>query len=169
MRAVAAEGFTNEELAGLYTRYGFLLQRRCRALLRDHAAADDALQDAFVKILQAGDGLREADNPVAWMYRVVDRCCFDSLRRARVRRTEPIDEEQHSSGVHPAVDHEMRNAALKILHELTEPEYEVAVLAYIDGVNQTEIASMLGLSRPTIWKRLTAVRERAARLLGGAR
>jgi DNA-directed RNA polymerase specialized sigma24 family protein len=65
------------------------------------------------------------------------------------------------------VDHEARNAALLILHELTEPEYEVAVLAYIDGVNQTEIAARLGLSRPTIWKRLTAVREHAARVLGG--
>jgi RNA polymerase sigma-70 factor (ECF subfamily) len=166
MRAPAG-GLTNEELADLYRRFGFLLQRRCRTLLRDEAAAADALQDAFVKFIRAGDALREAENPVAWMYRVVDRCCFDQLRRAKRRRAEPIEDHEDAAGSHPGVDHEARNAALLILHELTEPEYEVAVLAYVDGVNQTEIAARLGLSRPTIWKRLTAVREHAARVLGG--
>jgi RNA polymerase sigma-70 factor (ECF subfamily) len=166
-----ASGLTNAELSDLYRRYGFLLQRRCRTLLRDEAAAADALQDAFVKFLQAGAALRAAENPVAWMYRVVDRCCFDQLRRAKRRRSEPFDESQEAGCAdvaHPGVDVEARDAVLQLLHQLPEPEYEVAVLAYIDGVNQTEIASMLGLSRPTIWKRLTAVRERAARLLAGA-
>jgi predicted DNA-binding protein (UPF0251 family) len=36
----------------------------------------------------------------------------------------------------------------------------------VDGMNQTDIAATLGLSRPTIWKRLTAVRERVTRLVG---
>jgi len=166
---VATGELTNDELADLYRRYGFLLQRRCRAILRDEAAAADALQDAFVKFLQSGDALRAAENPVAWMYRVVDRCCFDHLRRAKRRRAEPIDEAEGAAiPAHPGVDHEARDAALRILHELTEPEYQVAVLAYVDGANQTEIANMLGLSRPTIWKRLTAIRDRAAQLLGGA-
>jgi RNA polymerase sigma-70 factor (ECF subfamily) len=167
MRALAG-GLTNDELADLYRRYGYLLQRRCRTLLRNEAAAADALQDAFVKFIQAGDALRAADNQVAWMYRVVDRCCFDQLRRAKHRRAEPIEDHEDAAQRHPDVDLVARNAALRILHELTEAEYEVAVLAYVDGINQTEIANRLGLSRPTIWKRLTAVRERAARVLGGA-
>src|SRR5580704_7734522 len=164
---VGAAALTNDDLADLYRRYGFLLQRRCRTLLRDEAAAADALQDAFVKFIGASGELRAAENPVAWMYRVVDRCCFDQLRRAKHRRAEPIDDDESLAAAHPGVDHEARNAALRILHELTESEYEVAVLAYVDGINQTEIASRLGLSRPTIWKRLTAVREHAARVLGG--
>ena len=39
------------------------------------------------------------------------------------------------------------------------------MLSYVDGEPQTVIASRLGLSRPTIWKRLLSIRERAARLL----
>jgi RNA polymerase sigma-70 factor (ECF subfamily) len=162
-------GLTNHELADLYRRYGYLLRRRCRVLLRDDAAAQDALQDAFVKILQAGEGLRTAQNPLAWTYRVVDRCCFDQLRRTRLRRAEPLEDHEEGIACHPAVDAEMRNALLRVLHELTESEYDVAVLAYVDGLHQTDIAAMLGLSRPTIWKRLTAVRQRAARVLGGDR
>lgn len=162
----SAAGFTNEELGDLYRRYGFLLQRRCRTILRSDAAAADALQDAFVKFLHASETLKAAENPLAFMYRVVDRCCFDQLRYTKRRRDEQLEQHQDSAAVHPGVDHEARNAALHVLAELSEPEYEVAVLAYVDGINQTEIATMLGLSRPTIWKRLTAVREHAARVLG---
>ncbi|WP_394838564.1 RNA polymerase sigma factor [Pendulispora rubella] len=157
---------TNEELAELYRRYGYLLQRRSRTLLRDPAAAEDALQDAFVKIIHARSELTTVENPVAWMYRVVDRCCFDQLRRRKLRRTEPLDDHENEPHLRPGVDVESRNAALRILHELSEPEFEVAVLAYVDGMNQTEIAATLGVSRPTIWKRLTQIREHAADLLG---
>src|SRR6516165_9341385 len=107
--AVAAERMTNDELADCYRRYGFLLQQRCRTILRDEAAAADALQDSFVKFIQAGDALRTAENRLAWMYRVVDRCCFDHLRRSKHRMTEPIEDHEGASVVHPGVDHEARN------------------------------------------------------------
>ncbi len=156
---------TNGELGELYRQYGFLLRRRCRMLLRDEALAEDALQTAFVKILESRAALARADNRLAWMYRVVDRCSFDLLRRHRVRRAEPIDQHADAALAAPGVDVEARNAVLRVLSELTDSEYEVALLAYVDGVPQTEIASTLGLSRPTIWKRLLSIRERAARLL----
>ncbi|HLK90554.1 MAG TPA: sigma-70 family RNA polymerase sigma factor [Polyangia bacterium] len=156
---------TNAELAELYRRYGFLLRRRGRTLLRDEALAEDALQTAFVKIIESRAALARAENRLAWMYRVVDRCCFDLLRRRRVRRTEPIDGRADTALAVPGVDVEARDAVLRVLGELSDSEYEVAVLAYVDGTPQTEIASTLGLSRPTIWKRLLAIRERAARLL----
>jgi RNA polymerase sigma-70 factor (ECF subfamily) len=157
----------NEELAELYCKYGFLLRRRCRMLLGDDAAADDALQEVFVKFLQSQDELFAAQNRVAWMYRVVDRSCLDLLRRRKVRRAEPLHLHEDVAARHPGVDIEARNAVLRLLGELTDAEYEVAVLAYVDGMNQTDIAAALGLSRPTIWKRLTAVRERVTRLIGG--
>ncbi|HZW73041.1 MAG TPA: sigma-70 family RNA polymerase sigma factor [Caldimonas sp.] len=160
------EKLSNEELAELYRRYGFLLRRRCRTLLREEAAAEDALQDTFVKILQASDALRDAENKVAWMYRVVDRACLDQLRRRRVRRAEPLALHEDAAACHPDVKIEARDAALRILHELSDAEYEVAVLTFVDGLTQTDVATTLGLSRPTIWKRLMAVRERVTRIMG---
>lgn len=159
---------SREELAELYRRYGFVLRRRCRTILRDEAAAEDALHEAFVKILQSSDALAAAEQRLAWMYRVVDRACLDQLRRAKVRRAEPIDDHEDRLARHPGVELEARNTVLRILPELSDAECEVAILAYVDGVSQTDIAAMLGLSRPTIWKRLTAVRERVMRVLGGA-
>jgi len=162
----AEEEVTNEELAELYRTYGFVLRRRCRVLLRDEAAADDALQESFLKFLQSIGELRAAENKLAWMYRVVDRTCFDLIRRRKVRQVEALDDERAEGGCHPAVAIEARDAVLKLLPALTEGEFHVAVLAYVDGVSQTDIATRLGLSRPTIWKRLTAVRERVTKMIG---
>jgi RNA polymerase sigma-70 factor (ECF subfamily) len=170
MRPRESEGdLTNDELAELYRRYGLLLRRRCRSLLRDDVLAEDALQAAFLKILESREALGAADNRLAWMYRVVDRACFDHLRRRKVRRAEPIEEHEDTHPAGPGVDVEVRNAVFRLLHDLSESEYEVAVLAYIDGITQAEIAQALGISRPTIWKRLVAIRERAAKLLEVAR
>ena len=69
-----------EEVSALYAKYGFFLLRRCRTILRDAALADDALQEAFVKVMRGGAAIREADEPLRWLYRVVDRACFDALR-----------------------------------------------------------------------------------------
>jgi len=156
-----------DELAQLYCQYGFLLRRRCRRLMRDEHGAEDVLQEVFVKFLQSKDELLAAQNRLAWMYRVVDRACLDFIRRRKVRRVEPIESHEDVGAHHPGVDIEARNVVLRLLHELPDAEWEVAVLAYIDGMNQTEIAGALGLSRPTIWKRLTAVRQRVIRLVGG--
>jgi RNA polymerase sigma-70 factor (ECF subfamily) len=72
-----------DEVSDLYAKYGFFLLRRCRTILRDPGLADDALQEAFVKILRSGGAVRDADEPLRWLYRVVDRCCFDALRKRR--------------------------------------------------------------------------------------
>src|SRR5215813_7132571 len=63
-------GMTDAEVGEAYRRYGALVLRRCQRILRDRAAAEDALQDAFV---------------VLWLYRVADRCCFDRLTRRGAR------------------------------------------------------------------------------------
>jgi hypothetical protein len=99
----------------------FLLQRRCRTLLNDEAAAEDALQNAFVKFMHHKRALRAAANPVAWMYRVVDRCCFDQIRRRKYRRADSIDDPENDPNPHPGIDLEARNVVIRILHALREP------------------------------------------------
>ena len=49
---------TNAEHAERYRRYGFLLRRRGRTLLRVEARAEDALQTAFVKITSSSRARR---------------------------------------------------------------------------------------------------------------
>ena len=53
-------GLNNAEVADVYRQYGHLLLRRCRLITRDDALAEDALQEAFVRVMRYGRGLHEA-------------------------------------------------------------------------------------------------------------
>ena len=152
------------EIAALYERYGHLLRRRCRLLLRDEALADDALHDAFVRLLRHGAELARSERPLRFLYRIVDTTCFDHLRRRRVRRVETTSPDD-PVGAHPDVPLEIRDGALRLLDSLDGPDRRIAVLAFVDGLTQGEIAEEVGLSRVTINKRVEALRARAASFL----
>jgi RNA polymerase sigma factor (sigma-70 family) len=161
------EPLTSDEAARLYHQYGYFLLRRCRTILRDPAAAEDAVQQAFEKVLRAGGAVRHADQPLRWLYRVVDRCCFDLLRRRR-RSPESAADEPGGATCHPDVVLEARDAALKLLATMSDEEMAIAVLLFVDGMSQGEIAAEVGLSRVTVNKRVQRLRARAERALGRA-
>jgi RNA polymerase sigma-70 factor, ECF subfamily len=155
------DALTPPEASRLYDRYGFFLLRRCRTILREAAAADDALQQVFEKLLRSGGAVRHADQPLRWLYRVVDRCCFDVLRRRKRWLESPIDVERAAGTTHPAIEIELRDTVIDLLSAMNEQEQQIAVLLFVDGMSQGEIAEELGVSRVTVNKRVQALRARA--------
>ncbi|MCU0687350.1 MAG: sigma-70 family RNA polymerase sigma factor [Polyangiaceae bacterium] len=156
-------GLTRTEVADLYRRYGALLRRRARLITRDAALAEDALQEACLNLLRAGATFREAKQPLGWLYRVIDRASIDQVRRGkRLRSATLIDGADGVDGAAPppGVDADTRLRALEVLAELNAEEAEIVILAFVDGMTQSEIAEELGYSRVTINKRLQAVRQR---------
>jgi RNA polymerase sigma factor (sigma-70 family) len=155
------DALTPPEASRLYDRYGFFLLRRCRTILREASAADDALQQVFEKLLRSGGAVRHADQPLRWLYRVVDRCCFDVLRRRKRWLESPIDVERAAGTTHPAIEIELRDTVIDLLSAMSEQEQQIAVLLFVDGMSQGEIAEELGVSRVTVNKRVQALRARA--------
>src|SRR5262245_61038757 len=76
-----APAMDEAELTAVYRRYHGLVLRRCRSILRDAHAAEDATQRVFTKLWRHGHSYRLAHSKLAWLYRVAHRCCFDELRR----------------------------------------------------------------------------------------
>lgn len=158
---------TETEIAEAYARYGHLVLRRCRKILRHGDAADDAMQETYVRLWKYGDSYRDAASKVAWLYRVADRCCFDALARQKSRRETTLDTEGFDPPVAGgAKDVEARDVVLRFLDRFDDDVKEVAVLFYLDELTQEEIATALGCSRPTVAKRLAYIEERANQLRG---
>ncbi len=165
---------TDAEVGEAYRRYGSLVLRRCQRILRDRAAAEDALQDVFVRLWRYGNAFREADSKVLWLYRVADRCCFDRLARRGARaeisladQSVPLDDK---SSYGKSV--EDREVVMCFLDRFDDRVKQVAVLHYLDEMTQEEIAAATGWSRQTVFKKLAFLRDRAQalrmRLCGGA-
>ena len=57
-------------------------------MLGSHAEAEDAVQEAWLRLERAGDGI---ENPAGWLTTVVGRICLDMLRARTKRREDPID------------------------------------------------------------------------------
>lgn len=149
----------------LYTRYGPMVLRRCRAMLRHEEEAADAMQDVFVRLLAQ----RERLDPTACaslVYRVATNVC---LNRLRTRRRRPEDAQSELlTHVAVACAAEQVTAARALLGRLlgSEPESSgvIAVLHLHDGLTLEEVAAEVGMSVSGVRKRLRRLQERVQAL-----
>jgi len=148
-----------------------MVLRRCRALLRDDAHAEDALHDVFVAVLRAEADLRD-DAPAALLLRVATNVCLNRLRGAR-RRPEDLDDDLVLRIAASAGDAESQAAARSFLDKifgaddpLAASTATIAVMHLRDGLTLEETAREAGMSVSGVRKRLRRLRGRLAELEG---
>lgn len=156
--------------AELYALYGPAVYRRCLRMLRDEEAARDATQDVFVKLVKEMDRLEDRENAMGWLYTVATRHCLNALRdRRRHGERAPSDELELAAPESPS-GLPGRVLAHAVLARFDEGTQAVAVGVLVDGMEQEELASALGISRKTVQRRLDRFLERArAFVLGSER
>lgn len=161
MRSVTTE----RQLAQVYDHYGHLVLRRCRSILRDDAEAQDAMHDVFVRAIRYERSFDGADSRLRWLYRAAERCCFDRLRqRRREVSVMPDDLARVAQDGLSESAGEARDVVIALLGRFEPKVQQVAVLYYLDGLKQEEIADQLGWSRRTVGKKLALLRRRAQAL-----
>ena len=146
----------------LYRKYGPMVLRRCRSLLRDEEKALDAMQDSFVRLLKGRDRLT-AEAPSSLLYCIATNVCLNMMRAERSRPTVGgegiLDAIAGSDDV--AAEGEARALAEGILAEEAPSTRTMAVLHYVDGLTLEETAARVGISVSGLRKRLRGLRERA--------
>lgn len=155
------------DVAELYRRYGPMVLRRCRRLLRDEEKAVDAMHDVFVEILRREDALT-AGAPSSFLYRAATNVCLNKLRGAR-RRPEDADDALLMS-IADSGEPGGQSMARAMLGKLFGGELEstrtIAVLHLVDGMTLEEVAAEVGMSVSGVRKRLRGLKERVAALEG---
>lgn len=151
-----------------------MVVRRCRALLRDQAEAQDAAQDVFVALLRAEERLAD-DAPAALLLRVATNVC---LNRLRTRRRRPEDRDEKLLADIASLDGdgdgaEGRTLARAVLARLFRSDdplaastRTIAVMHLVDGLTLEEVARESGLSVSGVRKRLRTLRGRLEDLQG---
>lgn len=154
------------DVESLYRRYGPLVLRRCRRLLRDEEAAVDAMHDVFVQLLRRNSALDERA-PSALLQRVATNVC---LNRLRTFRRHPEDREEELLHQLACLDEgpdsllAVRSALERVFGQEPESTRVMAVLHLVDGMTLEEISAEVGLSVSGIRKRLRTLKARVATL-----
>jgi RNA polymerase sigma-70 factor (ECF subfamily) len=161
------------DVEDFYRRYGPMVLRRCRKLLRSDAQAQDAMQDVFVQVLSHEERLDDTA-PAALLLRIATNVCLNRLRSAR-RRPEDRDDELLLRIASSGSDSEGLMAARGMLARLFGGEgplgassQTIAVMHLVDGMTLEEVASEAGMSVSGVRKRLRTLRARLVALDTGA-
>jgi RNA polymerase sigma-70 factor (ECF subfamily) len=143
-------------LQELYSTYGGAVYGRCRYLLRDATAAEDAMQDVFARALASETGFRGEASPLTWLLKIATHHCLNVQRANRAPwRAAFADEVQHRGEAHGGPQEaEQRDLVRQALSRF-DTETQAAVVHYwVDEMTLQEVADLLGRSVPTIRKRL---------------
>ena len=152
----------------LMRRYNRRLFRVARAMLRDGAEAEDALQDAYLAAYQGIGAFRGEASLATWLTRVVANQCLGRLRR-QARRDNivpmvqmPGTEEQEQAAMplddkdtpdQALVRTELRAVLERKLDELPEAFRTVFVLRCVEELSVEETAKCLDIPEATVRSR----------------
>src|SRR5262245_20397423 len=144
------------ELDDAYRRWGGQIYRRCLKLLGDGAAAEDATQEVFVRLMRHAGRLSAEGGYLPWIYRVATNYCLNALRDgARLEVREPAAFTQ-GEGEQENVVAQLgaRELSAQLLRRFDEETRAIAVLSLVDGLGRDEVAEVMGVSRKTVGKKL---------------
>jgi RNA polymerase sigma factor (sigma-70 family) len=138
-------------LGALYSKYAPAIYAHCRRFLQSAAAARDATQEAFVRVLSKGVVLpSEESEAVRYLYRVSINVCLNMLRQtASHHRAAPalaVSNPLHEPSAEGSLA--SREFVHAVLARCKDGDAQVAIMHYLDGIPQVEVAQLLGkLSR----------------------
>jgi RNA polymerase sigma-70 factor (ECF subfamily) len=165
-----------EALAALVSQYAGTLYRVAYSVLRNASDAEDAVQEAFLRVLRHRETLSEVRDQRVWLIRIVWNIVLDRKRRSKTRPE--TDDVAELARVLPAagMSAEDRVAAaqhharvLACVEELPAKERQVLMLSAFEELTSVEIASVLGITESSVRSRLFRARNLMAGLLNHAR
>ena len=142
-----------------FERYRGLIHRTAYGLTGDAGAAEEILQDTFIRAYRHRASLRTDVSPVPWLHRVALNLCYSRLGRRRLN-VEPIGEtttELREPSLEPA-EHaereELRRSIRSGVAALPPKHQSVVVLYYLHGMSLLETSEALGIALGTVKSRL---------------
>jgi RNA polymerase sigma factor (sigma-70 family) len=125
-------------------------------ILHDQGQAEEATQDAFLRLYERWGGVVRIDHPTAWVRRVAVRTAIRRAKVARLRRVVIPDGEPSAWDTLPDVD------LARAVAELSPQQRAVVALHYLEDLSVEEVAHLLDVSSSTVKQHLLRARSRLA-------
>ncbi|MFK7978653.1 MAG: RNA polymerase sigma factor [Saprospiraceae bacterium] len=147
----------------LYKKYSVKVYGKCLALLKEEAAAEDALQDVFVKIFSNLYKFEGKSKFSTWVYSITYNHCIDLIRKKKK------DNYIFSDNLNERIDYiedttifETKIERLKyVLEKIPEEDKTVLLMKYQQAMPVKEIAGLLNKSESAIKMKIKRAKNKA--------
>jgi RNA polymerase sigma-70 factor (ECF subfamily) len=170
LKAIARQD--ESALAELYDRYRGILFGLLVRILNSREEAEDVLQEVFLQVWRrAADFDENRGRPFTWLVTLARSRGIDRLRNLGARERVAIagarePSEEVSDAVADAFRSEQRSLVNTALAQLPDEQKRPLMLAYFEGLTQSEIATKLGAPLGTVKTRMRAGLMKLRELLG---
>lgn len=113
-------------------------------LLGDASEAEDAVQEAFLRVWTEAGRFSPRAKPSTWLYRIVHNQCIDRLRKRRPTDEDAVD--RQSAGDRPSALLSRKQTAERVaraLLALPERQRAAITLVHYEGLGSAEAAEVL--------------------------
>jgi RNA polymerase sigma-70 factor (ECF subfamily) len=143
--------------------------RYAARVVRNHEAAQDAVQEAFLRFFIARTAGQQIRQPKAWLFRVLHNHVLDQ-ERAGSRNEVGLDSLSNTagSGHDPETDYRRVEALERTLETALSPREVECVRLRAEGLQYDEIAEVLGMRSGTVGALLTRAHKKMRRAAGEA-
>ena len=135
----------------------------------NQAAAEDLLQDVFLKVFSHLQDVRDADTFPGWIFRIALNTCYSYLRQKKVQNERGVSLTDLEAGIEDekaaAVESDLKEPLDKAIDALPPRLKAVFVLHDVQGYKHEEIARLLGCSTGTSKSQLFKARMKLRALL----
>jgi RNA polymerase sigma-70 factor (ECF subfamily) len=171
-------------LGDFFEAWGDRLYRLSLRLTGDPAAAEDVVQEAFLKLMAGADAIEGRSRLATWLYRVAYNASMDRLREQK--RVTPVPEEEGDDGSLPMPslfvdfrlspeamlkDAQTRRALDEAIASLPPSLRAAFLLRDVEGLSTAEAAEALSLTETNLKVRLhrarLLLRERLSAFVAG--
>jgi RNA polymerase sigma-70 factor (ECF subfamily) len=136
-------------LASVYDRTSAKLYGVCVRITRDHSAAEDILQQVYIKVWdKAGRFERDLASPITWLCAIARNTAIDWVRKhgaARPSLSDPdaTEASEVMGAIEALSEYESRTAIFDCLEALPPNQQKAIRLAFFDGSSHSELAHIL--------------------------
>lgn len=163
----------------LVARYQAMVHGLAMSILRKPEDAEEAAQDAFLKLFRARGSYDHGRSLEPWLLRIAGNACRDKLRRRRAAdlptlqvgdaSRDPMldlpDERAAQGAARQFVDHTVRGE----LEQLSDRVRQPLELKYLRGFTNQQIADALGISVSNVKVQIARGKDILASRLQGVR
>lgn len=144
----------------------------CLRMLGDKAAAEDAMQEVFLRVVRGAKDWESTAKLTTWLYTIARNHCIDAIRKAGYRKTASLDQtldptedqggtlgdrvsdEESVTPDRGAESMRLRQKLAAAIASLSEDQREVFVMREYSGMPFKDIASVVGVPENTVKSRM---------------